>query len=104
MALVTLKRGDTFSFLASFRDLNDEPLVGILSQLKSQVRDSDDNLLSNMIITEEGNPGDYAFTAPSTSSWPIETVYFDVQFTSDAGVVDSTPTYSIKVEKDITYD
>ena len=111
MALTRIKRGDTFSFSVNFTDLNNEPIVGVVDRLKSQVRDSEENLLSDLEITEEFTVvdeqlvgGTYIFKATNTNSWPIETVYFDFQYTDEDGNVDSTPTYSIKVERDVTYD
>lgn len=103
MALVKLKRGDTFSFSANFTDAANLPLLGVASRLKGQVRDVSDKLLADMVVIEKDG-GEYLFQVLNTDNWPIRTLYFDVQYTHTDGSVESSPTYTIAVEKDVTHD
>lgn len=57
MALVKLKRGDTFAFTADFADAADIPMTGITDRLRSQIRDSNNKLIAEMTVTETDTPG-----------------------------------------------
>lgn len=104
MALVKLKRGDTFAFTSTFTDGAGLPLTGIANKLRSQIRNVDDILIKELDITETEVDGTYLFQVLDTKDFPIEQLKFDIQYTGFDGVIDSTPTYIIKVEEDITHD
>lgn len=96
------KRGDTFSFYANIKDLDGKPITGASEKLKCQVRDSLDNLKSELLITEELDTlGKYLFRATDTSNWPITTLNMDIQF-NDEGIISSSETISVTVIKDVT--
>lgn len=63
-SLPSLKRGDTFSFIASLKDANGSALTGIAAQLKSQIRNKSDVLYSNLTITETATAGNAGSSKP----------------------------------------
>jgi hypothetical protein len=100
--LPSIKRGDTFSFIASLKDSAGEPLTGVASKLKSQVRNKADVLYSELIITETEILGNYLFKAPDTSAYPTGTeLYLDIEYTND-GTITSSETIAVPVVKDVT--
>lgn len=103
--MITIKRGDTLSFILRRIDEEGEPQIGIASKLKSQIRNRKDVLITEFIITETTDLGDYLFVVPAniTSSLDVGTYYFDVEYT-DNDIVSSSKTEEIQVVKDITRD
>lgn len=101
-SLEPVKRGDTFTFIAIINDrVTQEPLTGITDKLKAEIRTSVGSKISDLIITETETPGTYVFKCADTKTWPITTIYTDIQFT-DEGIVTSSETIEIPVEKDVT--
>ena len=100
------KRGATFSF---FGEIPESYADGAFAacQLKSQVRDSDDNLVQNLtvewddplttrvmrITSEPGN----------TDLWPVGRLFWDVRFVYPDGTSMVSATISILCEKNITH-
>lgn len=95
--LPTMKRGDTFAFTVQWEGAQ-------LSELKSQVRDSSDKLLSEVVIEAvEGVPDTFSFKVINTMLWPVDTTLFtDIQRTYGDGTIRSSETLSIRIEKDVT--
>jgi len=101
--MVTIKRGDTLSFIIRRTNELDQPQTGVANKLKSQIRDKEENLIASFIITETDEPGDYLFLVPAekTRLFQIGTYFFDVEFT-DNDIVSSSETALIRVVKDYT--
>lgn len=104
LRLEPIKRGDSFAFYASFVDVDtNEPLTGISANLQCQARDSSDVLRITFTVVETATSGTYLFTAPSTSTLPINKfLYIDIQYTQGSTIV-SSETFGVYVEGDITH-
>ena len=103
--MITVKRGDTLSFILRRTDEEGNPQTGIASKLKSQIRNRKDVLITEFIITETTELGDYLFVVPAnvTNSFDVGTYFFDVEYT-DNNIKSSSQTEQIQVVKDITRD
>ncbi len=103
MDIVTVKRGDTLALLVKRKNFDGSPRTGEASKLKSQIKNSKDILAAEFVITETNVPGDYSFVvnATITETLPLGNYNCDIQF-SDGGFVQSTETFKIIVEKDVT--
>ena len=103
--MISVKRGDTLSFVVKRRNTDGSPMTGDASKLRSQLRDKSDNLQGEFIITETDILGDYLFVVPATvtKNWAIGSLFFDVEF-KDGDIVSSSATSEIKVTKDVTRD
>lgn len=104
MSLITVKRGDTLTFSVTFTDGAGLPLTNIKNKIRSQIRDYSDKLIESLQIAETDTPGEYIFQSFNTESWPVKPLYFDIEYKGFDGVVVSTQTYSITVERDISHD
>jgi hypothetical protein len=101
--LPSFKRGDTFSFIAAIASVSGTPLTGEASNLLCQVRNKADKLYSDLTITETTPSGSYLFITNDTLDWPCGTdLYLDIQYTK-SGIVTSSETIIIPVEKDMTH-
>lgn len=97
-----VKVGDTFSIVAKVKKSDRTPLIGAVADLKSQVRDINDVLISELSISENGD-GLYTLTTIDTSNWTVGQLYFDIQYHNDmTNETTSTETMIIKVVKDVT--
>jgi hypothetical protein len=102
--LSSFKRGDTFSFIAAIASTSGTPLTGAANNLLCQVRNKGDKLYSTLTITEITPPGSYLFLTNDTLDWPCGTdLYLDIQYTAN-GIVTSSETIIIPVEKDVTHN
>ena len=96
------KRGDTFSVLATINDELGKPVTGIAAELKAQIRNRQDELVDECVIAETTTAGTYSLVVADTTEWPVDsTLFMDIQRTS-AGVISSTETIAIPVERDVT--
>lgn len=102
MNTVNHKRGDTFSFSAVFA-VDGVAVTGLANKLKCQVRTRKDVLVAEMTITESATPGTYIFIVADTADWPLGELYYDIQMTDDAGIITSSETVAVLVEKDVTH-
>jgi hypothetical protein len=91
--LLTIKRGDTFSYLATWEG-------AVLSELKSQIKDSKENLISAVKIEDTATAGTFRLSVADTKNWPIGTLVTDIQRTS--ADIKSSDTMSIVVIRDVT--
>lgn len=89
-----VKRGDTFEYTATWEGAQ-------LSELKSQVRTASGSFKSDVLIEETGEPSTFRLSVADTSSWPIGTLYTDIQRTV-VGHIQSSETMLIPVERDVT--
>lgn len=104
MENIKIKRGDSFNFSAAITDDSNVAISGIAANLKCQVRDMDDNLITEMTIAEGGTAGTYIFRSGDTNNWPSdEKLYCDIQYTDTDGIVASTDTFGITVREDVTH-
>lgn len=102
--MISVKRGDTLAFLVRRTNEDGTPRTGEALKLKSQVR-SKDALLGEFVITETVVPGEYLFQigATETLDWAVGSYSCDIQFT-EGDFVQSSDTFKITVEKDVTRD
>ena len=94
MAAITIKRGDTFIYIATFEGL-------MLSELRSQIRSKLGVHISDVVISETSLPGTFIFVVADTKEWPVGVLYTDIE-TSPRGVNKSTETLEINVIRDVT--
>jgi len=106
MYTLTVKRGDTLSVIVARQDEDGNPLTGDALKLRSQIRNSNDQLLASFTITETSTPGEYLFeVAPSvTLTFPLGRLDWDIEYNSGTGYIKSTETLTIRVDKDVTRD
>lgn len=96
------KRGDTFQVTAALKDENDEPLVLDLSNIRSQVRSMDGNLVAELAISATETGGTYLLECDDTKEWPAPSVLeMDIEMTI-SGHVRSSDIITIAVHKDVT--
>lgn len=104
--MLTIKRGDTFAFYANITDETGAPLVTDAINLKSQVRDTNYNLISELTVAQTDIAGRYLFTADTTADWPAapgigKTLLMDIEI-NNGGKISSSRTVEIRVVKDVT--
>jgi len=100
MASITFKRGDTLQLACSC----DNNITGW--SILAQVRDTNQKLISPLTvnISQSSPTGVFTLTPTvATSSWPIGTLYMDIQYTTASGQVVSTETVGIEVVRDISF-
>lgn len=99
----TLKRGTTFSLAGAVT------LPSGTWEATSDVKDINGNVIYVLDVTLAApTPPNTAWPilleapASATIDWPIETLYCDVRYTDNSGVVLATPTFTIIMEPEIT--
>lgn len=93
------KRGDTFLFSCTRADtdLTDWTIA-------SQVRDISLNLIATCDVTiTDAAEGKFTVQVDDTTAWPIDLLLWDIQYTDNAGIIQSTETVRVKVKQDVTY-
>lgn len=73
--------------------------------IRAQVRDSSDALVQELSVEkadQTSNPGVFILSAGIITSWPIDLLRCDIQFT-EGQTVRSTQTFYIPVEEDVTH-
>lgn len=101
--LKTIKPGDTFAFYANIEDDAGTPLAGLADTMKCQIRNSIDELIADVGITETQIPGQYLFEVQDTTLWPVGVLYTDIRF-ANGDRVKLTETLKIKIVKEVTKD
>lgn len=103
--MITVKKGDTLSFIVKRDNEAGEPMTGDAAKLKSQIRTKKDELIANFTITETDVLGEYLFVVPAAiTNTLIPGIYlFDIEYTDD-DIVKSSDTMEIQVIKDVTRD
>lgn len=103
--MITIKRGDTLSFIVKRSNESGDPLTGDANKLSAQLRTSKDELIANFTITETDTLGEYLFLIPATitNTFPIGILGYDIQF-ADVDLVNTTETMFVKVVRDVTRD
>ena len=112
ITLDEVKRGDTFTLLFRYKEgptkATAVPVDLTPYTITAQVRDSLDNLLSDLVVAKADNQGTtgkgIGTASPATNpptSWPIDRLKCDVQFARD-GVIRSTRTFYFPMVPDVT--
>lgn len=91
----TMKRGDTFHYAVMWEG-------AALSELRSQIRDTYGGLVANVQIEPAAAPHTFRLSFDDTANWPTGVLQTDIQRTSAGGLIESTETMTIAVEKDVT--
>lgn len=104
--MIRIKRGDTFAFYADITSEDGTPLITDVDNLKSQVRDTDYNLISELTVAQTDIEGRYLFTADTTADWSSapgsgRTLLMDIEI-NIGGQISSSRTVKINVVKDVT--
>ena len=102
-SLEPMKRGDTFAFQMTLQNTDLSPITGASAKLKSQVRDDNETLWADLVVSETSTPGTYLFVADAeiTKNWPLVTMYTDIEYT-DNEITTSSETLSVVICKDVT--
>lgn len=95
VTLEAIKRGDTFEFTAFWDG-------AVASELTSQVRDSLNNLIAQVVIVATGTPYTFLFSVANTTAWPIGTLYVDIKRTTPGRIKTSDSTMAIRVIEGVT--
>lgn len=101
---LSVKRGDTFFFNLEIKLAdNVTPLVVSVDKLKCQIRKINTELVDTLEVSTTATEGTYLFTASDdkTLDYPIGELELDVKL-NDGGIVVSTPTIKVLVDKDVT--
>lgn len=114
MSNLTVKKGDTFSVLCQRTNESGTPLSISGLTITSSVRSTGgfSAALSTAVVNASLGQFTIGATSGQTSTWPVyqsmdgtvakgNILYCDVQYSS-AGVIESTETFQILVEEDIT--
>ena len=97
------KRGDSFILTAAATDESDVAQSITGWTIRCQIRDKRDNLISEAVVTVTNAAGGlYKMVVSDTTDWPLETLYADIEYTTDAGQIVSTADFTIEVLKDRT--
>lgn len=92
--LPNVKRGDTFLYKIIWEG-------ALLAELKSQIRDSNDQLIADVVITQGVQVDEFVLTVAETNNWTLDVLYTDIQRTV-SGNITSSETMEFRVEKDVT--
>ena len=103
MDAIMFKKGDTFRLSCTYA------IDGVPSALppgiRSQLRSPYGQLVAELSVAVVDAPnGLFDLTAPDTSSWPLDTLSQDIQYTDATGNVASTDTFTIQCVADVTHD
>lgn len=92
--LPNVKRGDTFLYKIIWEG-------ALLAELKSQIRDSNDQLIADVVITQGVQVDEFVLSVADTNEWTLDVLYTDIQRTV-SGNITSSETMEFRVEKDVT--
>jgi hypothetical protein len=100
-----IKRGDSF-LMACVYKVGGAPADVTNYAIRSQVRDSSDNLVQELTVTKADQTTDkgvFVLSAGVIAAWPIDLLRCDIEFSEEA-TVRSTQTFMIPVVEDVTRD
>lgn len=104
---IKIKRGDTFSYFATFLDENKEPMAIGVNDIKSQIRDTEYNLIAtvNIVATEDAGKFHLSCNTDNFPSnvWGSVRLLMDIELNLNGDII-SSDTVKIEVEKDVTYN
>jgi hypothetical protein len=101
--LPPFKRGDTFILSCVYKQ-DGTPTSVELFTIRAQLRDSIGALVKELTVTKANqttNAGVFTLSAGITTSWPLDLLRADIQFT-EAGTIRSTQTIEVEVIEGIT--
>lgn len=104
MSEITFKRGDSFFVVATYTNSSDVPQDITSVGIKSQVRNSSDELLAELVVDKLDQItqlGKYTLATPIGYSLPTGRHKWDIQYTV-AGQVQSTETIYVSIIEDVT--
>jgi hypothetical protein len=100
--LIELKRGDTFSFFVTLTDEDDNPIILDVNDMLCQIRQFPRReLIDTFTITTTDISGQYRFSVNDTTTYPIDVLYADIEFTID-NEIKSSDTFKINVVEDVS--
>ena len=105
--MISIKKGDTFAFYANIKDELGQPLITDAANFRSQIRDKKYVLVEELTVTTTATEGQYLFTATDTNDWISKwsdsgSLIMDIEINIE-GVITSSDTIEIQVNKDVTY-
>ena len=93
------KRGDTFLMACTRTGTNIASWT-----IASMLRDKNDALIAECEVTvTNAAQGQYTLRVDDTTAWPVESLYWDIQYIDDGGIIQSTETIRVRVKPDVTY-
>lgn len=98
-----IKRGDSFNLSCVYKE-NGVPTNLNGYTINSQLRDSSDNLVQELIATKADQsslPGAFVLSAIDSSVFPIDQLRCDIQFI-EGTTTRSTQTFYVSIEEDVT--
>lgn len=102
MSALAIKQGDTFAIALTFQDANGTPVSLTGCQFESQIRDALGNMVATLRCTlPAGVPGTVNLWGGSAAAWPLGRLFCDVSVVWPDGVIRSTETFGIIVQKSI---
>lgn len=103
MSSLAIKQGNTFAVVLTFMDRNGAPVAVAGCTFDSHVRDALGNLVAELRCTVPvGVTGAVNLWGGSTAAWPVGRLFCDVSVVWPDGVIRSTETFGIIVQKAIT--
>lgn len=108
MSDLQLKRGDTLKFgsraLTRKADGSVSPPENFAAwAIAAQLRFRGNLVAALVAKIEDAAAGTFTLSAPlGTQGWPVAELLLDIQYTTDAGQVISTPTMTVRILEDIT--
>ena len=112
MSIRTIKRGDTWQEIITWKDNNGDPIDITGASIRVQLRNREDDSLA---LTASTSTGEITITNPTggVATQRVEYITMrdvepgkyncDVEITYSDNTVQSTPTFVVIVEEDITY-
>lgn len=103
MSKVLHKRGDTFRMQGTVKiggEVQDITSWSIVSQIRDEANPEFEVDLDVTVI--DAVNGLYEISYTDTSAWPIKSLVWDIQYTTDTDQIISTDTITIDVRKDVT--
>lgn len=101
--IIKFKQGDTYIVSCQLTDDDDQPIDITNFDIRSQVRTPSNELIAQLEITKTDSPlGMFEMEEADTQDWPAGCQFQDIEYTDDQGIIVSTQTFKIDVQKDIT--
>ena len=97
------KQGDTFKLSCTY--MVDGVAAALPDGIRSQIRYCGVLVVELDVDRVDPPNGRYDLSSSDdTSEWPVDTLDQDIQYTTAAGDVFSTETFSVRVVRDVTHD
>lgn len=97
--VIDFKRGDTFLMACTRTGTN---IAGWT--IASMLRDQRNALIAECDVTvTNAAQGQFTVRVDDTTGWATESLYWDIEYIDDGGVIQSTETIRVHVKRDVTY-